>query len=280
MSDEFVEIPDVDEVQLVKIFENIAALISNSIETSPDIGGKTLAGIHYKLFLDFHENQNEKARLAIMFLQAQLGKLISDAGKSEDVGMLIYAYTRHWLRFVLILETQMASILSWYTSNPVLPINLVPLISSIEENLPINLDPKTSGLPEDTIKDFKEFADASNDDAGEELKNWLDSLMRETLFHKNEISNEILIQFQGSFTDLMEVSETNFEFNTLFHQYAESWFKEILERKEWIQKLIKELDLLDDKSILRMARGFYSIKFEGTSFSEIVKQRKASSNPT
>ena len=272
MSDDLIEIPDVDEVQLMKVFETISQLIKTSIKTSPDIGGKNLASIHYKLFLDLYENKNEKSRLALLYLQAQLGNLISEAGKSQDIGMVIYAYTRHWLKFVLILETQMASLLSWYTFRQILPINLVPLISSIDEYLPINVDENASGLPDNIVREFKEFADAANEDAGEELKKWLSSLMRAALFYQDKDSLDTLRQFQVSSPELMNVDPTNFQFNTLFHQYGESWYQEILNRKKWISTLIDKLDLLSDNGILRMARGFYWTKFQETPLSLIIKK--------
>ncbi|MFW9928248.1 MAG: hypothetical protein ACFFD1_02540 [Candidatus Thorarchaeota archaeon] len=279
LSYEYVEIPDVDEEQLLRVFDTISNLISKSVKESPDIGGKTLASIHYKLFLDQYENKNEKARLALMFLQSQLGKLICDAGKNEDVGMLIYSYTRHWLRFVLILESQMGTFLSWYTFKKELPLNLVPLISSIEDELPILLDPNHPGLPEDIVRDFREFADAANDDAGEELKNWLDDLMRRAIYDKDRLSLDTLAQFQKSFPDLMEVDPFNIEFNTLFHQYGESWFNEIAKRKEWLNNFIKELDLYHEKNIQRLANGYYWRKFGDRSFGDVVKEIKDKNKP-
>ena len=278
MSYEFVEIPDVDESQLLKVFDTISGLISKSISESPDTGGKTLASIHYKLFLD-HFEKNEKARLALMYLQAQLGKLISDSGKSREVGMLIYAYTRHWLRFVLILESQMATLLSWYTFQKELPINLVPIISTIEERLPILVDNKAPGLPEGVIRDFRDFADAANDDAGEELKNWLLDLMRNTIFHEDKPAQETLAQFQKSFPDLMNVDPFNVAFNTLFHQYGESWFNEIAKRKKWLNILIKELDLYNEKNIQKLARGYYWRKMGDPNLRLTVWRNVASRSP-
>ncbi|OLS25363.1 MAG: hypothetical protein HeimC3_15770 [Candidatus Heimdallarchaeota archaeon LC_3] len=279
MSYEYVEIPDVNEDQLMKVFDTITNIISKSIKESPDTGGKTLASIHYKLHLDFFESKNEKARLALMFLQAQLGKLICDAGRSREVGMLIYSYTRHWLRFVLILESQMSTYLSWYTFKKESPFNLVPIISAIEDNLPILLDDNIEGLPKDIIKDFREFANAANDDAGEELKNWLDFLMRQALYNNDDLSLETLSQFQKSAPELMEVDEFNVEFNTLFHQYGESWFNEIVIRKKWLNNVITKLDLFDEKNIQRLANGFYWRKFGGKSFGDVIKEIAEKNKP-
>ena len=279
------EIPDVDEVQLMNIFNTIAKTISRSIKESPDIGGKTLASIHYKLFLDQYEKKSEKSRLALMYLQSQLGALICEAGKSEDIGMLIFAYTRHWLRFVLILESQMSTYLSWYTFKKELPINLVPIISTIEENIPIVVEKNNSGLPEDLIRDFRKFADAANDDAGKELKNWLDELMREVLYNNDDYSLKTLLQFMKSSSELFNVSPIDVEFNTVFHQYAEAWFHEILERKKWINNLITKLELFEEKNIFRLSKGYYWRKLGDISFGDIIKQKKQISlkeehNPT
>ena len=43
-------------------------------------------------------------------------------------------------------------------------------------------------------------------------------------------------------------------------------------RKKWITTLIEKLDLLSDKGLLRMARGFYSIKLSGKPFREVVAE--------
>jgi hypothetical protein len=272
LSYDYVEIPDVDENQLMNVFDTISNLISKSVKESPDRGGQVLASVHYRLFLDQFENQNEKSRLALMFLQAQLGKLICDAGKSREVGMLIYSYTRHWLRFVLILESQMATYLSWYTFKRESTLNLVPIISGIEENLPILVEESSPGLPENIVRDFREFADAANDDAGEELKNWLDDLMRQGLYDNDEYALDTLTRFQKSFPEIFDVSPTNVEFNTLFHQYGESWFNEIVERKKWLNNVITKLDLFNEKNIQRLANGYYWRKFGGKSLGDIIKE--------
>ena len=270
------EIPDVDEVQLMNIFNTIAKTISQSIKESPDIGGKTLASIHYKLFLDQYEKKSEKSRLALMYLQSQLGALICEAGKNEDIGMLIFAYTRHWLHFVLILESQMSTYLSWYTFKKELPRSLVPIISTIEETIPIVVEKDNPGLPEDLIRDFRKFADAANDDAGKELKNWLNELMREVLYNNDDYSLQTLLQFMKSSSELFNVSPIEVEFNTVFHQYAEAWFHEILERKKWINNLITKLELFDEKNIYRLSRGYYWRKLGDVSFGDIIKQKKQS----
>ena len=242
----------------MEVFQTVSQLILGATKESPDLGGETLASIHYKLFKDFYETKQQKTRLAIMILQSQLGAIISQAGKEKDVGLFIMGYTRHWLKYVLIFESEMSSFLSWWTFKKELPINMVSYISRIEELLPlaVNVD-SLQGLPEKIIKDFQEFADASNDDAGEELKNWLQNLMREALFYEDHDAQSLLIQFQKSFSDLMKVDPHNVEFNTLFHQYGESWYNEIKKRKEWLDKLIKGLDLYKDDNLFRLIRGFY-----------------------
>lgn len=273
MSADSFEIPDVDENQLMNVFETVSKLILDATKESPDLGGETLASIHYKLFKDFHETNQQKSRLAIMFLQSQLGAIISQAGKEKDVGLFIMGYTRHWLKYVLIFESEMSSFLSWYTFKTELPLNMVPYISRIEELLPlaVNID-HLQGLPEKVIKEFQEFADAANDDAGEELKNWLQNLMREALFYEDSDAKSLLLQFQKSFADLMKVDPHNVEFNTLFHQYGESWYNEIKKRKEWLDKLIKELDLFKDENLDRLIRGFYWKKLSGKSFRSALDQ--------
>ncbi len=276
MSVDAFEFPDVDENQLMEVFQTISKLILDATKESPDLGGETLASIHYKLFKDFNESTQQKSRLAIMFLQSQLGALISQAGKEKDVGLFIMGYTRHWLKYVLIFESEMSSFLSWYTTKNELPLNMVPYISRIEELLPlaVNLD-HLSGLPENVIKEFQEFADASNDDAGEELKNWLQNLMREALFYEDSDARALLLQFQKSFSDLMKVDPQNVEFNTLFHQYGESWFNEIQKRKEWLDKLIKGLDLYKEENLGRLIRGYYWRKLSGKPFKSAIDQSQA-----
>ena len=275
MSMDAFELPDVDEVQLMEVFQTVSQLILNATKESPDLGGETLASIHYKLFKDFYETKQQKSRLAIMFLQSQLGAIISQAGKEKAVGLFIMGYTRHWLKYVLIFESEMSSFLSWYTFKNELPLNMVPYISRIEELLPLAMDiDHTKGLPENIIKEFQEFADASNDDAGEELKNWLQNLMREALFYEDHDAQSLLLQFQKSFADLMKVDPHNIEFNTLFHQYGESWYNEIKKRKEWLDKLIKELDLFKDENLFRLIRGFYWRKFGDKSFRMALNQKE------
>ena len=262
MSVDSFEIPDVDENQLMEVFQTISKLILDATKESPDLGGETLASIHYKLFKDFSDSKQQKSRLAIMFLQSQLGALISQAGKEKDVGLFIKGYTRQWLKYVLIFESEMASFLSWYTFKNELSLNMVPYISRIEELLPLAVDIEhLTGLPTNIINEFQEFADASNDDAGEELKNWLQNLMREALFYEDNEARGLLLQFQKSFADLMKVDPHNIEFNTLFHQYGESWYNEIQKRKEWLDKLIKGLDLFKEENLFRLIKGFYWRKF-------------------
>ena len=278
MSADAFEFPDVDENQLMQVFETISKLILDATKESPDLGGETLASIHYKLFKDFNENKQQKSRLAIMFLQSQLGAIISQAGKEKAVGLFIMGYTRHWLKYVLIFESEMASFLSWYTFKNELSRNMVPYISRIEELLPLAVDiDHLSGLPEKVIKEFQEFADASNDDAGEELKNWLQNLMREALFYEDNDARSLLMQFQKSFADLMKVDPHNIEFNTLFHQYGESWYNEIKKRKEWLDKLIKQLDLFKDENLDRLIKGFYWRKFGDNSFRLAVNKKEVKS---
>lgn len=275
MSVDAFEIPDVDENQLMQVFETISKLILDATKESPDLGGETLASIHYKLFKDFNESKQQKSRLAIMFLQSQLGAIISQAGKERDVGLFIMGYTRHWLKYVLIFESEMSSFLSWYTFNNELPLNMVPYISRIEELLPLAVDIEhLSGLPTKVIKEFQDFADASNDDAGEELKNWLQNLMREALFYEDTDARGLLIQFQKSFADLMKVDPHNIEFNTLFHQYGESWYNEIKKRKEWLDKLIKGLDLFKEENLDRLIRGFYWRKLGGKPFRFAIDKKE------
>ncbi len=275
MSADAFELPDVDENQLMEVFQTISKLILDATKESPDLGGETLASIHYKLFKDFNESKQQKSRLAIMFLQSQLGALISQAGKEKEVGLFIMGYTRHWLKYVLIFESEMASFLSWYTYKTELPLNMVPYISRIEELLPLAGDIEHStGLPSHVIKEFQEFADASNDDAGEELKKWLQNLMREALFYDDNEARGLLIQFQKSFSDLMKVDPQNIEFNTLFHQYGESWYNEIHKRKDWLDKLIKELDLYKEENLARLIKGFYWRKFGEKSFRMAVQNRE------
>ena len=273
MSADSFEIPDVDENQLMDVFETVSKLILDATKESPDFGGETLASIHYKLFKDFYETKQQKSRLAIMFLQSQLGAIISQAGKEKDVGLFIMGYTRHWLKYVLIFESEMSSFLSWYTFKNELTLNMVPYISRIEELLPLAVNETIGGgLPENTIKEFQEFADAANDDAGEELKNWLQNLMREALFYEDNDARTVLLQFQNSFSDLMKVDPQNVEFNTLFHQYGESWYNEIKKRKDWLDKLIKELDLFKDENLDRLIRGFYWRKFGDNSLRVALHQ--------
>jgi hypothetical protein len=274
MSVDAFEIPDVDENQLIEVFQTISTLIIDATKESPDLGGETLASIHYKLFKDFNDSKQQKSRLAIMFLQSQLGSLISQTGKEKDVGLFIMGYTRHWLKFVLIFESEMASFLSWYTFNNELSLNMVPYISRIEELLPLAVNIENNpGLPENVIKEFQEFSDASNDDAGEELKNWLQNLMREALFYEDSEAKSVLVQFQKSFADLMQVDPQNVEFNTLFHQYGESWYNEIKKRKIWLDRLIKELDLYSDQNLSRLIRGYYWRKFSGKPLRLALRQR-------
>ena len=275
MSVDSFEIPDVDENQLMEVFQTISKLILDATKESPDLGGETLASIHYKLFKDFSDSKQQKSRLAIMFLQSQLGALISQAGKEKDVGLFIMGYTRHWLKYVLIFESEMASFLSWYTFKNELSLNMVPYISRIEELLPLAVDIEhLTGLPTNIINEFQEFADASNDDAGEELKNWLQNLMREALFYEDNEARGLLLQFQKSFADLMKVDPHNIEFNTLFHQYGESWYNEIQKRKEWLDKLIKGLDLFKEENLFRLIKGFYWRKFGEKSFRIAINQRE------
>ena len=267
-------LPDVDENELVNVFTTITNLITNAIkDTSPDHGGEVLASIHYKLFLDFDEKHQDKSRLALMYLQSQLSNIISQAGKEQEIGQFLYGYTRHWLKFILIFESEMSSFLSWYTFRREIR-NMVPYISSIEEYLPILADMHDANpLPKATIKEFKDFADASNDDAGEELKNWIQELMRQALFYEDEDAQERLKQFQKSFADLMGGAEDfafNVQFNTLFHMYGESWYEEIKKRKGWLNKLIKELDLFKEDALDRLVRGFYWRKIEGKPLKEVV----------
>lgn len=275
MSADAFEFPDVDENQLMEVFQTISKLILDATKESPDLGGETLASIHYKLFKDFTDTTQQKSRLAIMFLQSQLGAIISQAGKEKDVGLFIMGYTRHWLKYVLIFESEMASFLSWYTFNNELSRNMVPYISRIEELLPLAVDIEhLSGLPPNLIKDFQEFADASNDDAGEELKNWLSNLMREALFYEDSDARSLLLQFQKSFADLMNVDPHNVEFNTLFHQYGESWYNEINKRKEWLDKLIKGLDLYKEENLGRLIRGYYWRKLGGQPLRTALEHRE------
>lgn len=263
-----VDFEDVDENDLMKVFENITDMIINAIkDVSPDHGGEVLASIHYKLFSDFDENKRDKSRLALMYLQSQLSSIISQAGQEKGIGMFLYGYTRHWLKFILIFESECASFLSWYSFNKEMK-NMVPYISQIEEYLPVIVNTEDSkGLPANVIKEFQTFADASNDDAGEELKNWLSNLMRQALFYDDSDSKDLLQQFQKSFTELMKVFDEDFayniEFNTLFHQYGESWYNEIKKRKEWLNKLITELDLFKEEKLERLVRGFYWRKIGG-----------------
>jgi hypothetical protein len=268
-------LPDVDENELVNVFTTITDLITNAIKnTSPDHGGEVLASIHYKLFLDFEENKHDKSRLALMYLQSQLSNIISQAGKKKEIGQFLYGYTRHWLKFILIFESEMSSFLSWWTFKPEIR-NMVPYISSIEDYLPVLVDVEnTEPLPENVIKEFQEFADASNDDAGEELKNWLQGLMRQALFYEDDFSKKLLQQFQKSFSDLMKVFDEDFafnvQFNTLLHQYGESWYEEIKKRKIWLNKLITKLDLFNEESLDRLVRGFYWRKLDGEPLKQVI----------
>lgn len=268
------QLPDVDENELINVFNTITKLITDAIkDSSPDYGGQILASIHYKLFLDYDENQQDKSRLALMYLQSQLSNIISQSGKEKEIGQFLYGYTRHWLKFILIFESEMSAFLSWYTFRRELR-NMIPYISSIEEYLPVLVDVDSiSGLPKQTIDEFKEFADASHDDAGFELKNWLQGLMRQALFYNDDYSKKRLQQFQKSFADLMGGAEDfafNVQFNTLFHQYGESWYEEIKKRKKWLNRLIKELDLFKEDCLERLVRGFYWRKIEGQPLREIV----------
>lgn len=272
---EEIEIPDVDEEELMKIFENLQQMIEQSIKQDPVKGGKTLASMHYRLFQDLIEKKNEKARLALLYLQAQLGRMISAVEKEQEVGQLMYAYTRRWLHFVLLVEAQMASFLSYYTFRPELPIDIIPLVTQIEEKIPLNEDPNIPGLPESIVQEFQAFADAANDDAGEELKNWLNGLLRQALIYDDPSALETLNQFQISFPSLMQVGPLNVAFNTLFHQYGESWFQEIYMRKKWLNRLIQGLNLYEEEQLDRMLTGYYWSKLDGIPLKVMLEQRAA-----
>ena len=103
--------------------------------------------------------------------------------------------------------------------------------------------------------------------------------MRQALYDEDDISLETLEQFQKSAPELMDVSPMNVEFNTLFHQYGESWFNEIIIRKKWLNNVITKLDLFNEKNIQRLANGYYWRKFGGKSFGDVVKEITNKSKP-
>ena len=103
--------------------------------------------------------------------------------------------------------------------------------------------------------------------------------MRQALYDNDDLSLETLAQFQKSAPELMEVDEFNVEFNTLFHQYGESWFNEIVIRKKWLNNLITKLDLFQEKNIQRLANGYYWRKFGGKSLGDVIKEIRQKNKP-
>lgn len=254
----------VDQKEVADIFSAIETTLKSAFSKNIEEGGRALAQIHHNLLESAVLGGSEKGRLSLLFLKSKLESFIDEP---TMIGSLLVAYSRHWLRLILILESQAYNYLSWISCTPEEPLPYEDILENLNNVLPLE-DDLTSVSPNRSVTEMLgSYQEKDSTKMGQELQAWIYSVMRQVL-EGDEQSLLLLGSFQAVFPTIIA---EDFVLNEVVHEFAKAWFRSSLQLKRWFNTFGARLP--EDVRPL-LSRGYYWSKLSRVSDQPLSKALK------
>ncbi|MFW9928754.1 MAG: hypothetical protein ACFFD1_05140 [Candidatus Thorarchaeota archaeon] len=265
-------VSNIDQKEIINVFTALENLFKTSFEKGLVEGATALASVHHSLFENAVYNNNEKARLSLLFLKAKFKKLAHFT--DPEFKIFLYNYSKMWFKLFITLEAKAQIYVGWLDFSLKHQKNLVnyeKLVSDFDKFLP---DFDTNTIINDMVNEeirkrlYDILYKKTTTTAGFELHEWIYSLMHNYVINKDQSAYNSLLFLFFQFPPIEEL----IAFDEILHEYGKAWYRHSLQLKKWFlnfgQKVGQDPYLID-----RMWKGLFWSKFQGkTSLKNIIDE--------